>query len=78
MKRLETKAKLLEEERARISFVHCDLSDLESVKQAVETFKSKETTLNILLNNAGVMALPYSLTKQGIEIQNGESQSVFY
>lgn len=35
------------------------------------TLNSKESTLHILLNNAGVMALPYSTTKDGYEVQFG-------
>lgn len=55
----------------QIVFVQCDLADLESVKAAAEEFTKREKKLHILLNNAGVMALPYGLTKQGLEMQNG-------
>jgi len=34
-----------------------DLSDLESVKEFVSNFQKKFDKVNILLNNAGVMAL---------------------
>lgn len=50
-------------------FLEIDLLSLSSVLNAVETFKSREKHLNILINNASVMALPYSLTKDGFEIQ---------
>lgn len=50
-------------------FLEIDLLSLSSVLNAVETFKSREKHLNILINNASVMALPYSITKDGFEIQ---------
>ncbi|KDN46611.1 short chain dehydrogenase [Tilletiaria anomala UBC 951] len=59
------------EAASRIQHLNLDLADLESVKEAVSEFIAKEKRLHILLNNAGVMALPYSLTKQGLELQNG-------
>ncbi|CAH2353054.1 probable oxidoreductase Env9p [[Candida] railenensis] len=50
-------------------FLEIDLLDLNSVIRAAEIFKSLESSLHILVNNAGVMALPFSLTKDGFEIQ---------
>ncbi|CUM47903.1 unnamed protein product [Debaryomyces tyrocola] len=50
-------------------FLEIDLLSLSAVLNAVETFKSREKHLNILINNASVMALPYSITKDGFEIQ---------
>jgi NAD(P)-dependent dehydrogenase (short-subunit alcohol dehydrogenase family) len=50
----------------------CDLSDLDSVKQCAETFLKCESKLDILINNAGIMALPErEPTKQGLESQVG-------
>lgn len=51
--------------------MQCDLADLESVKAAAETIRSKEDHLDMLINNAGVMAVPYGYTKQGLELQCG-------
>lgn len=34
-------------------------------------YKAKEKRLDILINNAGVMRCPYTLTKDGIEMQLG-------
>ncbi|KAJ1957511.1 Retinol dehydrogenase 14 [Linderina pennispora] len=48
-----------------------DLASLESVSNFVKQFKAKYETLNILVNNAGVMMCPYSQTKDGIEMQFG-------
>lgn len=51
--------------------LHLDLSDLESVKAAAETFKAKHQQLDLLINNAGVMVPPPCKTKQGFELQFG-------
>ena len=53
-------------------FLHLDLDDLTVVKQSAETFLSKESKLDVLWNNAGVMVPPEgSKTKQGYEAQLG-------
>ena len=49
-----------------------DLNDLESVKTFVHNFSQKYDKLDILLNNAGIMALPErKTTAQGFEQQIG-------
>lgn len=48
-----------------------DLSSFSSIAAAADTFRARETRLDILINNAGIMASPYSLTKEGYEIQFG-------
>jgi NAD(P)-dependent dehydrogenase (short-subunit alcohol dehydrogenase family) len=48
-----------------------DLSSLSSVKTAVQVFLSKSSTLDILILNAGIMAVPNAQTKEGYEIQMG-------
>lgn len=49
-----------------------DLSDFSTLKPAAEEFKSKESALHVLTNNAGVMAPPLgSKDKQGNEVQIG-------
>ncbi len=42
---------------AQLEFLELDLSSLESVKQAATTYKKKYNTLDLLINNAGIMAL---------------------
>ncbi|KAF8512183.1 NAD-P-binding protein [Gautieria morchelliformis] len=52
--------------------LHLDLADLHSVKKAAEEFLSKEERLDILFNNAAVMAPPPDLlTVQGYDLQFG-------
>jgi NAD(P)-dependent dehydrogenase (short-subunit alcohol dehydrogenase family) len=48
-----------------------DLSDLESVKKAADEFLAKHDKLDILINNAGLMATPPGKTTQGFETQFG-------
>jgi len=48
-----------------------DLADLESVKQAADAFLADHDRLDVLVNNAGLMAIPERLTPQGVEMQFG-------
>ena len=55
-----------------LNFLHLDLDDLELVKKSAASFLSKETRLDVLWNNAGVMVPPQgSKTKQNYEAQLG-------
>lgn len=58
---------------ARISLVTLDLADQGSIRQCAETVMNTHQSLDVLINNAGVMATPYSMTKQGFEIQLGSN-----
>lgn len=48
-----------------------DLSDLDSVKKAADEFLANHDRLDVLVNNAGLMAIPKKLTEQGVEMQFG-------
>lgn len=48
-----------------------DLASLESVREFADKFLKEETRLDILINNAGVMNIPQSKTKEGFEMQFG-------
>lgn len=52
-----------------LHFLDLDLTSLQSVLRAVELFKAREKDLHLLINNAGVMALPYTLTQDNFDIQ---------
>jgi len=56
---------------ANIEVLSLDLTDFASIKQAAERFISRSSRLDLLINNAGVMAMPYSQTKQNYDIQFG-------
>lgn len=57
--------------KAEIEVIQLDLMDLESINTFVEKFKEKYAKLDVLLNNAGIMTVPYELTKDGFESQLG-------
>src|SRR5262249_37221900 len=48
-----------------------DLSTLGSVQRFAETFLQRFSRLPLLINNAGVMALPFRRTSNGFEMQFG-------
>ncbi|KAI5966450.1 uncharacterized protein KGF55_000759 [Candida pseudojiufengensis] len=55
-----------------IGFIQTDLSDLTTIKPAVEKFLNKESRLDLIIHNAGVMTPPTgSKSKQGYELQLG-------
>jgi NAD(P)-dependent dehydrogenase (short-subunit alcohol dehydrogenase family) len=56
---------------ARLVFVPLDLADLASVRSFAQTVAEKYAKLDLLINNAGVMALPLCRTKDGFEMQIG-------
>lgn len=56
--------------KGRLEFLYLDLSDLPTIKPAVESFLSKEKRLDVLVNNAGVMFPPRDVkSAQGYEMQ---------
>lgn len=73
LKKLEaTKARLEEETGKEVLMLECDLNDLDSVQKAAKHFLQNEKKLDILINNAGIMALPErTATKQKLEAQVG-------
>ncbi len=53
----------------KIQLAELDLSDLKNVKKFAGFIKRKFNYLDVLINNAGIMAPPRTLSKQGYEIQ---------
>ena len=56
---------------AKIVLMELDLGSLNSVRQFVDEFKANYSQLDILMNNAGIMATPYGKTEDGFEQQLG-------
>ncbi|KAI8802827.1 hypothetical protein BJ742DRAFT_831567 [Cladochytrium replicatum] len=56
---------------AKVEFMQLDLADIKQTKDAAEKFLKSGEPLHMLINNAGIMATPYELTKDGIETQFG-------
>jgi len=56
---------------ASIEVMELDLSNLASVQAFAIAVKEKLVHLNLLINNAGLMALPYQTTSDGFEMQLG-------
>ncbi|XP_057528044.1 short-chain dehydrogenase TIC 32, chloroplastic-like [Amaranthus tricolor] len=66
----DLKEKILNEiPAAKIDVMELDLSSLASVEKFASKFMSLELPLNILINNAGIMATPFKLSKDNIELQ---------
>ncbi len=56
---------------ARVAEVELDLASLGSIRKCAETLLAAKPALHVLLNNAGVMAIPYRRTADGFEMQLG-------
>ncbi|MFD7394708.1 oxidoreductase [Streptomyces virginiae] len=57
--------------QARAEFLPLDLADLSSVREFATAYAQRHASLDLLINNAGVMALPYGRTADGFETQFG-------
>ncbi|MFD1513824.1 oxidoreductase [Halomarina rubra] len=56
---------------ASLELLELDLADLASIRSFAETFGRRHDTLDLLVNNAGVMAIPRRETDDGFEMQFG-------
>ena len=52
-----------------IELFELDLSDLKNISYTAQLIRNKFNYLDVLINNAGIMAPPKTLSKQGLEIQ---------
>ncbi|CAI6088553.1 unnamed protein product, partial [Clonostachys chloroleuca] len=59
-----------DDSQSEIVFLSCDQTSLESVQQAADAFLAKESRLDVLMANVGIMAAP-GLTKDGYEMHFG-------
>ena len=60
---------LLDEGLTGLDLLEMDLADLRSVDRAIDVLKTQYGHLDLLINNAGVMAPPRQLSPQGHELQ---------
>ena len=58
---------------ADVSLVHLDLADLSVVESAANEIRGQNKRIDLLINNAGVMAPPRSETVDGFELQFGSN-----
>jgi NAD(P)-dependent dehydrogenase (short-subunit alcohol dehydrogenase family) len=56
---------------ARLTLVELNLGSLDSVQKAAERILSEHETIDLLVNNAGVMGIPERRTVDGFEMQFG-------
>jgi NAD(P)-dependent dehydrogenase (short-subunit alcohol dehydrogenase family) len=56
---------------AQVTLQELDLTSLTSVRAAADALKSALGTIDLLINNAGVMFTPKTTTKDGFELQFG-------
>jgi NAD(P)-dependent dehydrogenase (short-subunit alcohol dehydrogenase family) len=62
----------LVEGNPKVHLLYADLTSLASIKALADEIKKRETKINILINNAGVMYVPEKVkTKDGFELQIG-------
>ena len=60
-----------EQPDAQLDTIVCDLGDLESIRAATSRARQRFNKIDILINNAGVMASPFLHTADGFELQFG-------
>ena len=56
---------------AKVEVMELDLANLASVRSFADAFHLQHQALHVLVNNAGVMAIPYRQTADGFEMQFG-------
>ncbi|WP_394237127.1 oxidoreductase [Niallia oryzisoli] len=64
---------LQENPQAAIDVMRIDLADLASIRSFADAIKGQLDSLDLLINNAGVMMPPHSKTKDGFELQFGSN-----
>lgn len=65
----EVRAEIPEGQATTVETIPCDLQDFDSVRAAAKQIKSKYKAVDVLCNNAGVMALDDIATKDGYDVQ---------
>lgn len=68
----EAKEKIMKESSdAKLDIILLDLMNFDSIQKFTDTINQKYNKIDILLNNAGIMTVPYGSTKNGFERQIG-------
>lgn len=62
---------IAEETGARVDTLVCDLASLDSIRAAAKEANDRFDKIDLLINNAGVMACPLDRTADGFEMQFG-------
>ncbi|XAR70285.1 Very-long-chain 3-oxoacyl-CoA reductase [Bertholletia excelsa] len=57
--------------QAKVDVMELDLSSMASVRKFASEYKSLGLPLNLLINNAGVVVPPFTLTQDNVELQFG-------
>lgn len=58
---------------AQAELLRLDLANLAAVRGFAEAFTSRHDRLDVLINNAGIMAVPFGKTADGFELQFGSN-----
>lgn len=63
-----------------VEYMQLDLLSLASVTKFIQDFKAKNLPIHVILNNAGIMANPFTLSEDGIESQfaTNHASSLFH
>lgn len=65
----QVKAEITNGQDTTVETIPCDLQDFDSVKEAANQVKSKYKQVDVLINNAGIMAMDDKATKDGYDVQ---------
>ena len=65
------KNEIADQSDVHVDLIHCDLSDLSSIKNAAAEMTEKYDSINHLILNAGVVSLTKQETKDGFEMMMG-------
>ena len=57
--------------QSKLAYIPLDLASLDSIKLFADQFKAQYKGLDVLLNNAGIMMVPFGKTEDGFERQLG-------
>lgn len=68
-KNIESRVDFTDLDGVKIDYEYLDTGNLKSVRQFAKSVRQKYTKIDILINNAGIMATPYYLTEDGFESQ---------